>query len=230
MTALLFKGEFEHSREAAAKAVAAFREKRAGKGPISDDWDIEDHLVALKARIVPLRSIGTDLLSAAVHVHGALWPSIRGTLSLPELSSALRGAGRRIHVWKLSGARAGADQVLTQVLSWYEGLDLEAILRLRTVSSWVTDPEKIQRRQEVAHRIAAWSSFRTFTPSVIPSDSESDYEDDEDDAASGEAEDEAPEGDDADSGAAPEKVVPRDAATSPRPDAPRDRGASRGPE
>ena len=154
MTVLLFKGGFEHSREAAAKAVATAREKRAGKGPISDAWDIEDHLTALKARIVPLRSIGTELLSAAVHVHGALWPSIRGTLSIPELANALRGAGRRIHAWKRSGARAGADQVLTQVLSWYEGLDLEAIQRLRTISPWCSDPAKVQRRQEVAHRIA----------------------------------------------------------------------------
>ena len=110
---------------------------------------------------------------------------------------------------------------MTQVLSWYEGLDLAGILRLRTVSPWVKDPAKIQQRREVAHRIAKWANIRAFTTSTVPSESESDNENsEEDDAASGEAEDEAPEGDDAVSGAAPEKVVPRDAATSPRPEAP----------
>ena len=216
MTALLFKGEFEHSREAAVLGVAAAREKRAGKGAVSDAWDIEDHLTALKARIVPLRSIETELLSAAIHVHGALWPSIHATLSVSELASALRCAGRRIHAWKRSGARAGADQVLTQVLSWYEGLDLDAIQRLRTISPCYNDPAKVQRRQEVAHRIASWSSIRAFTASVIPSDSESDYEDDEE---TGDGDDEVPEEDDAASGAATETVVPRDAATSPTPEA-----------
>jgi hypothetical protein len=219
LTALLFKGEFEHSREAAVLAVAAAREKRAGKGAVSDAWDIEDHLTALKARIVPLRSIGTELLSAAIHVHGALWPSIRATLSVSELASALRCAGRRIHAWKRSGARAGADQVLTQVLSWYEGLDLDAIQRLRMASLWCSDPAKIQRRQEVAHRIASWSSIRAFTASVIPSDSESDYEDDEETDATGDANDEIPKEDDAASGAVTETAAPRDVATSPTPEA-----------
>ena len=68
MTALLFKGQFEHSRDAANLAVAAAREKHAGKGPVSDSWDIEDHLTALKARIVPLRSIGAELISAAIPI------------------------------------------------------------------------------------------------------------------------------------------------------------------
>jgi hypothetical protein len=109
---------------------------------------------------------------------------------------------------------------LTQVLSWYEGLDLGAILRLRTVSPWVNDPERVQQRQEVAHRIAKWSNIRAFTASLVSSESESDYADsEEDDAASGEAEDEVPEGDDAASDAAPEKVTPRDATSSPIPEA-----------
>ena len=102
MTTLLFKGEFEHSRDAANFAVGAAREKRAGKGPVSDSWDIEDHLTALKARIVPLRSIGTELISAAVHVHGALWPGVSATLSVSKLASALRAAGKRVHTWKRS--------------------------------------------------------------------------------------------------------------------------------
>ena len=219
MTALLFKGEFEHSREAAALAVAAAREKRAGKGPVSDAWDIEDHLTALKARIVPLRSIGTELLSAAIHVHGALWPGVSATLLVSELASALRAAGKRVHAWKRSGARAGADQVLSHVLSWYEGLDLDVVQRLRTISPWCIDPAKVQRRQEVAHRIASWSNICVFTPSLVTSDSESDYEDDGETGATGDAEAEIPEEDDAASGAATEIVDSRGATTSSPPEA-----------
>ena len=140
VTVLLSQGHFEHSREAANLAITAARKKRAGKGPVSD---IDDHLIALKARIVPLRSIGTELLSAAIHVHGALWPAASGNISVTELATALQDAGNRLHAWKRSGARAGADQALQHVLSWYEGLDLEVIKSLRVVSEWYTDPAKI---------------------------------------------------------------------------------------
>ena len=213
MTTLLFKGQFEHSRDVANLAVAAAREKRAGKGPISDSWDIEDHLTALKARIVPLRSIGTELISAAVHVHGALWPGVSATLSASELATVLRDPGKRLHAGKRSGVQAGADQVLTHVLSWYEGLDLDVIQRLRTISPWCTDPAKIQRRQEVAHRVAFWSNIGVFTTSLITSDSESDYEDDGETDETGDAEAEIPEDDDAATGAATETVASREAAT-----------------
>ena len=113
---------------------AAAREKRAGKGPASDAWDIDDHLIALKARIVSLRTIGTGLLSTPVHAHGALWPGVSGTPSVTDLAAALQDAGSRLDAWKRSSARAGADQVLQHVLSWYEGLDLDVIKTLRTIS------------------------------------------------------------------------------------------------
>ena len=123
-----------------------------------------------------------------------------------RVGTALRAAGKRLHAWKRSGARAGADQVLTHVLSWYEGLDLDVVQHLRTISPWCTDPAKVQRRQEVAHRIASWSDIDVFTTSLITSDSESDYEDDGETGATGDAEAEIPEEDDAASGAATEIV------------------------
>ena len=197
VTVLLSKGHFEHSREAATLAITVAREKRAGKGPVSDSWDIDDHLIALKARIVPLRSIGTELLSTAVHAHGALWPGVTSNLSVTELATALQDAGKRLHAWKRSGDRAGADQALQHVLSWYEGLDLEVIKILRVVSEWYTDPAKIRLRQETAHRLAGWADPGPFITSLIASDSESDYEDDGETEDTGGADTEIPEADDA---------------------------------
>ena len=217
---LLSQGHFEHSREAATLAIATAREKRAGKGPVSDSWDIDDHLIALKARIVPLRTIGIELLSAAVHAHGALWPSATGKISVTELATMLKDAGNRLHAWKRSAVRAGADQELQHVLSWYEGLDLEVIKSPRVISEWYTDPAKIRLRQETAHRLASWADPDSFITSLIASDSESDYEDGGEAEDASDADAEIPEAGDAETTAVTEITTARDAADPPPPEVP----------
>ena len=71
----------------------------------------------------------------------------------------------------------------------------------------------------MAHRVASWSDIGVFTTSLITSDSESDYEDDGETGATGDADAEIPEEDDAASGAATEIVVSRDATASSPPEA-----------
>ena len=57
---------------------------------------MEDHLTALEARITPLKSIGTDLLSAGIRAFNALWPGSVAPTSVSELSKQLLTAESRL--------------------------------------------------------------------------------------------------------------------------------------
>ena len=116
--------------------VRRARERRAEAGPISDEWDIEDHLTALEARISPLKTIGTELLTTGIRVYNAVWPESAAPVSVAELSKCLLTAEARLREWRSSSARAGADQALTFVLSWYEDIDLNILRSLRAHSQW----------------------------------------------------------------------------------------------
>ena len=93
---------------------------------------------------------------------------------------------------EISSARAGADQALTFVLSWYESIDLRALQSLRSDSKWTSDPTLIQSRKEAASFMATYAQTQSLTPGPVYSDDEEDdVEEDEDD----DEEEEADEGD-----------------------------------
>ena len=48
------------------------------------------------------------------------------------------------------------------VLSWYEGIDLDALKTLRDGSKWTTDSELIRRRQELAHSLIQYAPVHSF--------------------------------------------------------------------
>ena len=66
--------------------------------------------------------------------------------------------------WRSSAARVGADEALMYVLSWYEGLNLDALKTLRDGSKWLTDPDYVQRRQEFAHSLIQYAPVHSFVP------------------------------------------------------------------
>ena len=70
----------------------------------------------------------------------------------------------RLDDWRSSAARVGADEALTYVLSWYEELDLEMLKTVRDGSRWLSDPEHIQRRQELAHSLIQYAPVHSFVP------------------------------------------------------------------
>ena len=72
--ALLDLENFPHSKAAADNSTSKFRQKKILEGPISAEWDMDDHLVALKARMTLLKAIGVELLSAAIRVYSIFWP------------------------------------------------------------------------------------------------------------------------------------------------------------
>ena len=69
MIAILSSDRFAHSKAAALNTVRKARAKRAETGPIPEEWDMEDYLTALNARISPLKAIGLDLLDAGIKAY-----------------------------------------------------------------------------------------------------------------------------------------------------------------
>jgi hypothetical protein len=68
----------------------------------------------------------------------------------------------RLREWRDSGARVEADEALSYFLSWYEKVDLETLRSMREGSMWTTDPEFIQRRQELAHSYVDYADTEAF--------------------------------------------------------------------
>ena len=89
VSAIINSENFPHSKAAADNSTRRSRERRIRDGPISAEWDMDDHLVALKSRMSPLRAIGVELLSTAIRVYRALWPESEPPASVDELTKCL---------------------------------------------------------------------------------------------------------------------------------------------
>ena len=119
------------------------RERRAKSGPISEEWNIDDHLTALSSRLSPMRALGVGLLDAAIRVYRVLWPCAETPASVDELSWCLQACEKRLREWRASAARVGADEAMIYVLSWYEGINLDALQSMHASSKWTTDPDLV---------------------------------------------------------------------------------------
>jgi hypothetical protein len=89
-------------------------------------------LVALaKGRLHPVAKLGGDLHRAIVSVFKTLWPGRTVPDEIQALLKWIPLASNRIDVWKESAARAGTEQALEFVLSWYPGVNLDQLESLR---------------------------------------------------------------------------------------------------
>ena len=179
MLEILYSGHFPHSQPAADNVTNKARAKRAQSGPISAEWNIDDHLTALGARLSPMRSLGVSLLEAAIRVYNIFWPKAETLATVDELARCLQGAEKRLREWRASTARVGADDAMIFVLSWYENIDLNVLQSTRDGSKWTNDPEHIRRRQEVAHSFIQYAPIHQFVDGPVPSDDEDDEEEEE---------------------------------------------------
>ncbi|KAK1652706.1 hypothetical protein QYE76_070511 [Lolium multiflorum] len=196
---------FPDSQLFAQKKVAERRIQQKYQN-LDAPWDPYDHLVALSTWVSHMRAVDrnlADLPDVAIHLFKVLWPGEEVPTNLSLTSECLKNAGRRIREWQCSAARAGADAALRVACSWYEELDLDALLGVRENAPTDTDPVLTAKRQDRAYRIDEYAQVRTFIPP--PSDINdylSDEEEEEDvegeDAGAGDAPPEAPE-----AGAAP---------------------------
>lgn len=144
------------------------------------------------------------MLDAGIRTFSALWPGVEALTSIEELAKHLMTSEERLCEWWESAARVGADEALSFVLSWYEGIKLEALQTMRVGSKWTTDPDLIKRRQETASSFIPYANIHTFVegPEIPDDGEENDEEDDEEVDAEIEI-DTAPSGDPTSSTAPP---------------------------
>ena len=132
MLAILYSGHFPHSLPVVDNFTHKARAKRAQSGPVSVEWNIDDHLTALGARLSPMKSLGVGLLEAAIRVYNVFWPGAQIPATVDELSRCLQGAEKRLREWRASATRVGANEAMIFVLSWYENINLDVLQSTRS--------------------------------------------------------------------------------------------------
>jgi hypothetical protein len=127
-----FAGAF---RDFDKTATAALKEYRAEQKivPSSDpkaELSSGELVVLAKGRLHPVAKLGKDLHEALVSVFGTLWPGRAVPGEIQALLQWVLLAPNRLDIWKESAARAGAQQALEFVLSWYPGVNLDQLENL----------------------------------------------------------------------------------------------------
>ncbi|XP_024310315.1 uncharacterized protein LOC112268638 [Brachypodium distachyon] len=118
---------FPQSVETAEAAVIKARKKRDPIGTTPFEYDLEDYLVSIASRVKPLKSCGVNMLNAGIRAFRALWPGEEAPTGIPELATRLLEVGDRLNEWRESAAHVGADEALSFVLSWYDGINLDVL-------------------------------------------------------------------------------------------------------
>ena len=116
-----------------------------GKDPAAE-FDMDDHLAALSARVAPLATDFHTLMTGGLEACRALYPDHPDVSSLEELTEMMKSVKDRLQLWRSSSARAGADAALTLIMSWHEEIKLPQIQTLREDRAWNTKPELIALR------------------------------------------------------------------------------------
>ena len=126
----------------------------------------------------------------------ALWPGVEVPATPAELAERLLNGHARLCEWHYSAGRVGADEVLSFLLSWYEGIDFDLLQSYRIESKFVSEEPWIQRRKDLAYSFIQFAPVHDFTPGppIQPpaaEESEEEVTDDEAEEAEKDAEDEA---------------------------------------
>ena len=74
---------------------------------LAADFDIDDHLAALSARVAPLAADFQELMTASIKACRVLYPDNPDVSSLEELVEMLKGAKDRLQAWRSSSERRG---------------------------------------------------------------------------------------------------------------------------
>ena len=151
-------------------------------------FSMDDHLAAMAARVEPITMLGYELRQAAEELYRLLWPTETLPQDLSNLITWLEKAPDRFLDWKESATRAGADMVLSFVLSWYNEVDLGQLEFRRAGVEDKLPAEHKTARLARASAIADFVDKALFVADPNPPLSDEEYMEDE------EAED-APEDD-----------------------------------
>jgi hypothetical protein len=141
-------GAFPDSDESATAALKEFRMEQ-GIVPSGDPKAelSSGELVALaKGRLHPAARLGKELHEALVSVFETLWPGRAAPGGIQALLQWFLHASNRLDIWKESAARAGAQQALEFMLSWYPGINLDQLENLHEGGLAGLDRAKLRQR------------------------------------------------------------------------------------
>ena len=155
--------------------------------PLESSWGIEDHLVALQARINPMKVIGVDVFQAAIEMVKALWPEDKLPLPPSEIAERLQDGPERLDEWRASAGRVGADEALSYVLSWFEGIPLARLKHMRDGSIYEKDPELKRHRQKLAYSYIEYADVHTFCEDIQAPEEETEGRVEDEEEASGDS-------------------------------------------
>jgi hypothetical protein len=126
-------GVFPDSTAAAAAAIkecwAEYNIVRP-KDPKAE-LSLMELIASIKGRLQPVAALGSRLCGAVYSVFRTLWPGQAEPDNVDRLLLWMTLVSNRVDMWKESAARAGAEQALSFVLSWYQVINLDQLEHLR---------------------------------------------------------------------------------------------------
>jgi hypothetical protein len=139
---------FPDSNRATAAALKEYRteEKIVPSSDPKAKLSSGELMALVKGRLQPVAELGGDLRQAVVSVFKTLWPGRAVPEEIQALLKWIPLASNRIDVWKESVARAGAEQALEFVLSWYPGVNLDQLENLHEGGLAGLDKAKLRQR------------------------------------------------------------------------------------
>ena len=147
-------GAFPETRQLAEEAVRFQRDPQGIVGSGTDPrvaWTFPEIVTAAEARLRVLSEQMGRLSEAGAAMTAALWPGAVAPTSFTRLARWLEAGPDRLHEWRVSAARAGAEMALRFAVSWYPDLALDALMGQRAGSE--------SQLQAEAGRIAARASY-----------------------------------------------------------------------
>jgi hypothetical protein len=103
-------------------------------------------MALVKGWLHPVAKLGRNFRRAIVSIFETLWPGRAVPDEIQALLKWIPLASNRVNVWKESAARAGTEQALEFVLSWYLGISLDQLENLREGGSAGLDKAKLRQR------------------------------------------------------------------------------------
>ena len=130
-----------------------------------------------------LLSSGESLegFTVAVRAFKVLWPDEADPRNPQELAKRLIESETRLSQWRESAARAGADEAMMVVLSWYEGLDFNLFQTYRSNGKYVSEPAWVEKRKKLAYSFIEFADIHKFVdgPSYLNADADAEEEEGE---------------------------------------------------
>ena len=126
---------------------------------------MEDHTVAMEARLAPIGELGGRLRTVAEEVYMVLWPGLPVPETPLRLAKWLAAAPGRIDDWRASAARVGAEMALSFMLSWYDEVRLDQLATRRAGAQKEQEP-LLDQLYERACAIAAYAITDEYIPAI----------------------------------------------------------------